>query len=419
MSSGPDGLSRRDFVLATTGGLLSATVGAGVAEAVARGAAPAATAAAAYESEGVPAPQQQEVRAVGRPMPELENPLALPPDQRVGWAVVGLGDFALNQILPSIGDTRLCRLSAVVSGNPEKARAVAAAYGVEPRSVYSYDDFDRIRDNPDVQVVYVILPNALHRDWTIRAARAGKHVFCEKPMAVTPEDCRAMIGACREAGRKLMVAYRAQFEPHSMLARQMIREGRIGTVRSVSGEHGRMLELDKPRDQWRARRELAGGGSLYDIGIYNINSARFLLGEEPVEVTATLRDPDDPRVSVEVNVDWTMRFASGTRAVFNSSYGYKNTKRLQVMGTEGTIELDPATEYYGNRLLLKKEQSVEQREIRPTNQFAAEMDHFAECVMRNRTPQTPGEEGLRDVQIMQAIYEAARTGRPVAVPPSA
>lgn len=411
MSSSFDALTRRDFVLASTGGLLTAAMGAGAAPAAAQ------TAAAPAPAAGDAPPQ--EVRAVGRPMPELENPLPLPPDGRVGWAVVGLGDFALNQILPAIGDTRMCRLSAVVSGNADKARQVAQAYGVAPGSVYSYEDFDRIRDNPDVQVVYVILPNALHREWTTRAARAGKHVFCEKPMAVTVEDCRAMIQACGAARRKLMIAYRAQFEPHANLARQMIREGRIGAVRSVAGEHGRMLELDKPRDQWRARKELAGGGSLYDIGIYNINTARYLLGEEPVEVTATLRDSDDPRVTVETNVDYTMRFASGARGSFNSSYGYQNTKRLQVMGTEGTIELDPATEYYGNRLLLKKEQATEQREIRPTNQFAAEMDHFAECVMHDRAPQTPGEEGMRDVAIMQAIYEAARAGRPVAVPPSA
>lgn len=413
MSSNFDAVSRRGFVLASAGGLLGAAIGSGAVPASAQ------TSISPASAGGVEGTPPQEVRAIGRPMPELENPLPLPPDQRVGWAIVGLGDFAINQILPAIGDTRMCRLSAVVSGNAEKARQVAQAYGVAPSSVYSYEDFDRIRDNPDVQVVYVILPNALHRDWTIRAARAGKHVFCEKPMAVTVDDCRAMIQACRSAGRKLMVAYRAQFEPHVNLARQMITDGRIGAVRSVAGEHGRMLELDKPRDQWRARKELAGGGSLYDIGIYNINTARYLLGEEPVEVTATLRSSDDPRITVETNVDYTMRFASGTRSSFNSSYGYQNTKRLQVMGTEGTIELDPATEYYGNRLLLKKEEATEQREIRPTNQFAAEMDHFAECVMQDREPRTPGEEGMRDVAIMQALYEAARTGRPVAIPPSA
>ncbi|HEX6038020.1 Gfo/Idh/MocA family oxidoreductase [Longimicrobium sp.] len=409
MASNFDGLSRRDFVLASAGGLLGAAMSA--TPSVAQASASAGTGAGVAQN-GTP----QEVRAIGRPMPELENPLPLPPDQRVGWAIVGLGDFALNQILPAIGDTRMCRLSAVVSGNADKAREVARAYGVAPSSVYSYEDFDRIRDNPDVQVVYVILPNALHRDWTLRAAGAGKHVLCEKPMAVSVEDCRAMIQACRAAGRKLMIAYRAQFEPHALLARQMITEGRIGDVQSIAGEHGRMLELDKPRDQWRARQELAGGGSLYDIGIYNINTARFLLGREPVEVTATLRRADDPRITVETGVDYAMRFEDGTRSSFNSSYEYKNTKRLQVMGTEGTIELDPATEYYGNRLLLKTEQAVEQREIRPTNQFASEMDHFAECVMHDRDPRTPGEEGMRDVAIMQAIYEAARTGRPVEVP---
>ena len=202
----------------------------------------------------------------GQPMPSLENPLPDPPERRVGIALVGLGAYALNQIAPNLANTRHARLAALVSGNPAKAQTVADAYGVGAEHVYSYDTFDRIADDDTVDVVYVILPNAFHREWTERAFLNGKHVLCEKPMAGTAEDCRAMIAAGEAAGKQLMIAYRAQFDPYNLRAIDLVQGGEIGEPRLVMAHHGRQLDLSELRDQWRAKKELAEGGSLYDIG---------------------------------------------------------------------------------------------------------------------------------------------------------
>ena len=363
-------------------------------------------------------PKPQSPRTKGQPMPKLENPLPLPPERRLGWAIVGLGSFALNQIIPSIADTQMCKLTALVSGNADKARTVASAYGVPERNIYSYDTFDQIRNNPDVDIVYIILPNALHAQWTIRAAQAGKHVLCEKPMAATVAECQAMIEACDRADRKLMIAYRAQYEPYNLEAIRLVQSGELGKPRVIVADHGRSLDLSRPRDQWRARKDLAGGGSLYDIGIYSLNGTRYLTGEEPTEIRAMMRPGSgDPRVEVEENIQWTMLFPSGVMANCSSSYHYADTNRIIVEGTEAILTMDPATAYYERKMWIRRGDSEEQRLLRDANQFALEMDHLAESVMQNKEPKTPGREGLQDVRLMQLIYEAAETGRPVMVPP--
>lgn len=351
-------------------------------------------------------------------MPQLEEPLPLPPSQRIGFAVVGLGNFTLNQILPRFSSARQCRLTALVSGNAEKARHVAAAYGVADASVYSYETFDRICDNPDVEVVYILLPNTLHREWTQRAAAAGKHVFCEMPMAATVADCEVMIDAVQRAGRQLGIAYRAPFERHNREAIRMIRAGEIGRVHTITGEHGRQLDKQKPADQWRIRRELAGGGSLFDIGIYNLNNACAFTGESPVEVTAAWRASEDPDpvIEVETGIEWTMRFPGGVMASFHSGYNHGNVKRMTIIGADAVLELDPATEYRENRLLVRRPSGTLEPKLGGPNQFSAQLDHFAECVRENRAPMFDGAVGLRDVRVMEAIYEAASTGRPVSLP---
>jgi predicted dehydrogenase len=413
-------LTRRAFVASTGAGLIAAPLATlGAAGANAADAKPGAGAAPGAGMPGAPP------RAVGRPMPELERPLADPPERRLGWAVVGLGDFALNHMLPAIARSRHCRLTAVVSGNRDKARAVAAAYGVPERGVYDYDGFDRIRDDPTVDVVYIVLPNTLHAEWTVRAAQAGKHVFCEKPMAATEAECRQMIDACAKAGRRLMIAYRAPFEPHNREAIRMIRAGEIGPVREIVADHGRPLEPKKPADEWRAQAALAAGGSLYDIGIYSLNGARYLTGEEPIELRATFRKPpgspgpDGRPVDVDQGIAWTMRFPSGAIAHCTSAYDFANVKRIQVMGEKASLALDPATEYEGNRLLVRRETGqMEPKLGESSEQFVGELDEFAMAIRENREPRHgSGREGLQDVRLMQLIYEAARTGRPVAVPP--
>lgn len=398
-------LSRRLFLRGTGGGLMLGSGLGLIGSAFAQG------------GGGGPMPELPPSQPTGRPLPKMEQEMPVEPGRRLGWAVVGLGKFALNQILPSFGESRSSKLVALVSGNRQKAEQVASRYGVDESNLYDYQTFDRIADNPDVDVVYIILPNALHAEYTVRTFKAGKHVFCEKPMAVTGEECETMIRAGREAGRKLMVAYRAQFEPHNVEAIRRVREGEIGPLHLVTSDHGRILDPKDPADQWRMVKSLAGGGSLYDIGIYSLQAARYLTGEEPVEVFGQISNKrDDPRFrEVEDRMAFQVRFPSGVIANLSSSYSTSSVKRIQAFGEKGSLILDPATEYEGNKLTLQTEKGRQEVKVKEQSQFAAEMDHFSQSVIDNREPKTPGEEGLRDIRIMQAIYRSAQEGRPVSL----
>src|SRR3990172_1782450 len=206
-----------------------------------------------------------------------------PSGRKLGWAIVGLGSLAINQILPAFARAEKSRVVALVSGHPDKAKKLAARYGVAEKSVYDYQSYDALRQNPEVDVVYVVLPNSMHAEYTIRAHQAGKHVLCEKPMATTPADCQAMIDAARKAERKLMVAYRCRYEPFNQEMIRMAREQELGPVRVVVADHG--FNIGDPT-QWRLKQAFAGGGSLMDIGIYNLQAPRYVTGEETAEIAA-------------------------------------------------------------------------------------------------------------------------------------
>jgi predicted dehydrogenase len=353
--------------------------------------------------------------ATGRPQPKIHNEQPQPPDERLGIAVVGLGKLSLGEILPALEQSTGCRLAGLVSGNADKARDVARRYGVPADAIYDYDDFDRIADDPRFAAVYIVLPNALHLAFTERAFRAGKHVLCEKPMATTVEDCEAMLAAGEAAGRRLMIAYRCHYEPNNLAAIRTIREGRVGDLRAIGTHNGRPADPKDPADPWRLQAGLSGGGSLFDIGIYGLNGARYLAGEEPVEVRAWSYTADDPRFAETPDViAWQLRFSSGLIANGTCSFSYATTSRLEAIGTKGRVALDPATPYVGIKLMVQTADGDEIPKIHPVNQFAAEMDHFAKC-LRDGTPfHSPGEEGLQDVRLMVAILESARTGKPVA-----
>ncbi len=337
-------------------------------------------------------------------------------DRKVGYAIVGLGSYALNNIIPQFANCRHSRLAAVVSGDPEKAKRVAGGHRLPARSIYSYETFDRIRDNPDVDVVYVILPNSMHAEYTIRAAKAGKHVLCEKPMAVSSAECEAMIAACRKAGRKLMIGYRSHFEPHNIHAMRLRRQGAVGVSRFVESEHG--FPIGDPT-QWRLKRALSGGGSLMDIGIYSVQALRYTSGKEPVSVTAReSTDRSDPRFrEVEDRIDWSFAFPSGAIGHGFSSYS-SGHNHIRLTGDKGWIDMEPATSYSGQRMRVRLGGGEEQ--VTPpagpaVNQFVGQLDHMAECVLTGAEPIVPGEEGLRDLRIMEAIYRSAREGRAVAL----
>ena len=357
-----------------------------------------------------------EQAATEGPEPTLEP---RPPGERVGFALVGLGHLTVGQLLPAFAETKGCRPVALVTGDRSKGERIARQYGIEAAAVYGYGDYDRIGDNPDIQVAFVVLPNAMHADFVIRAARAGKHVLVEKPMATSVLECQAMIAACRAASRHLMVAYRIQYDPHHRLLRDLIHQGRLGTVRHALLYFG---QNQGAAGQWRLDHSLSGGGALPDIGLYCLNTIRFLIGEEPVAVAASLYAPTgDPRfTSVEESVEWTLRFPGGVSAVCGTSYSVHRSDVYRVMGTEGWAEMSPAFSYRGLALRTSRRsaddprtESVETIRLPDANQFALEMDHMAECVGTGRRPQTPGEEGLQDQRIMDAIYASARSGRTV------
>jgi len=333
--------------------------------------------------------------------------------KKIGFCVVGIGSLAKNQIIPALEKTQNAKLVALVSGHAaEKAPPIVQKFGLDPKSVYNYDDYDSIKDNPEIDVVYVVLPNSMHAEYTIRALKAGKHVLCEKPMATSVEDCQRMIDAAKAANKKLMIGYRLQHEPFNMKAIELLRGGELGKIKNIDA--GAAFNIGDP-NQWRLKRQYAGGGSMMDIGIYALNACRYLSGEEPVEVTAmTYSTPGDVRFKeVEETMLFTLRFASGLLANCTSSYGF-GVNRYRVTCEKGMVESEPFLSYKDLRLFAKLPgKGREEIQLEPKDHFGSEMDYFAQCLRENREPRTPGEEGLRDMKVITALYESARSGRVV------
>ncbi len=333
-------------------------------------------------------------------------------EKPIGWAVVGIGGLTQGQILPGFAQCKRSKLVALVSGTPDKLKKNAERYNVDPKNLYDYASFDKIKDNPEIDAVYIVLPNGMHAEYTVRAARAGKHVLCEKPMANTVKECELMISACQKAAVKLMIAYRCRYEPYNIAAIAACRDKRLGKIKSVISDHG--FSIGDPK-QWRLNRKLAGGGSLMDIGIYSLNAARYLTGENPVSVTAQeFTDRTDPRFKeVEDMLHFTLKFPSGALANCTSSYSYSGANRYRVICEQGFVEMEPATSYGGLKLKIRGNGLREDPELERASHFALEMDHFSECIQQNKTPLTPGEEGLADMRVIEAIYQAAKTGKTV------
>ena len=408
-------ISRRGLVGATAAGLTTLAAAAQTIGARAADQPPAMLGKVAGSQVTLP-PLMAQTDAEGS-VPKLD-----PIDRRLGVAVVGLGHLSLNQILPGFGQAEHVRVTALVSGEADKARAVAAQYGVPASGLYDYAGFDRIRDNPNVDIVYIVLPNAMHAEFTARAAQAGKHVLCEKPMATDVADAQRMVDACRQAGRKLMIAYRCQYEPHHRALIAALRSQQYGPIRMIEAVNG---QNNADNGQWRANQAMSGGGSLPDVGLYCLNAARYLTGEEPVAITAQLTQPkDDPRFrEVEDVCAFTLRFPSGVIANCTSGYSFHDSRLLRVMARDAWLGLDPAFGYSNITLETGRRaargNSVDRVQFPPRNQFALEMDHFAEAIRANVEPHTPGEEGLQGMRLIAAIYEAAAGGGVVKLPAAA
>ena len=332
-------------------------------------------------------------------------------DRRIGYCIVGLGRISMQHFMPAVKMSKKSRVTALVSGHRDKAERMAAEYGVPSSSIYNYENYDEIQKNPKIDAVYIALPNSMHADYTIRAAKAGKHVLCEKPMATSVEQSRAMIQACEGASRKLMIAYRCQYEPAHLRSVQLIREGKLSSIQSIESAFGFPIAPN----EWRLDKKLSGGGPLVDVGIYCLNASRYLTGEEPTEVTgfSSVVDHDGRFVQVEETLSWTMKFPGGVLASCTCTYGSPMLGYFRVRGSRGTITMEPAFNYDKLHLLGQFE-GEEPLELAPDEpdpmQFLREADYMADCVLQNKEPKTSGQEGLRDMELIAKIYRACEKG---------
>jgi predicted dehydrogenase len=327
--------------------------------------------------------------------------------RKLGYCIVGLGRISMQHFMLATKAAQYGRVTAIVSGHRDKAERMAAQYSVPTKNIYSYDNYDDIAGNKDIDAVYIALPNSMHAEYTIRAAKAGKHVLCEKPMASTLADAQAMDDACRKANRKLMIAYRCQFEPAHLRAIQLIRDGKLGKIEAIDSAFG----FDIAPGEWRLNKAMAGGGPLMDVGIYSLNACRHLTGEEPVEVKgySTVADQDGRFREVEENLSWSMKFPSGAVASCSTTYGANMTSYFRVLGSKAELYVEQAFAYDGQRLMtvLPGEPPLnEPSTLRDPGCFVFEADHFAECVFSNREPGPNGTEGLRDMKLISAIYKS-------------
>ena len=333
------------------------------------------------------------------------------PNRPVRYAVVGLGHIAQVAVLPAFAHARRnSRLTALVSSDARKLAEMSKRYRVE--GAYSYEEYDECLGQVDA--VYIALPNSLHAEYTTRAARAGVHVLCEKPMAVTSRECERMIAACRENGVKLMIAYRLHFEEVNLAAIDLVRRGRIGEPRFFNSS----FSLRVRQGNIRGQAEL-GGGSLYDIGVYCINAARYLFRAEPTEVMALSVNSGAANVrEIDESTGALLRFEGERIAAFVTSFNATDVGAYRIVGTKGEIRVDPAYEYAeGLGYELTVEGKTTRKRIGKRDQFAPELLYFSDCIQKGVEPEPSGAEGLQDVRIVEALYRSARTRRAVAIPP--
>jgi predicted dehydrogenase len=333
--------------------------------------------------------------------------------KKIRYAVVGLGHIAQIAVLPAFAHARRNSvLTGLVSNDPAKLRQLSRRYRV--KSTYSYDQYDECLRSGNVDAVYIALPNNMHAEYSIRAANAGVHVLCEKPMAVTERECQSMIRAARKRKVKLMIAYRLHFEEANLKAIEIVKSGKLGEPRVFESLFG----LQVKEGNIRTQAEL-GGGTLYDLGVYCINAARHLFQSEPVEAFAYSAARNDRRFKeIDEMTSALLRFPGERTASFTSSFGCADVASYEIIGTKGRLRVDPAYEY---AMALKHYLIIDGKTTSRTfprrDQFAPQLLYFSDCILKNIKPEVSGEEGLADVRIIRSLYRAAKTGRPVKIKP--
>ncbi len=323
-----------------------------------------------------------------------------PKKEKLGVALVGLGYYSTDLLAPALQMTKNCELKGIVTGSPEKIPKWQEQYGIADKNIYNYQNFDQIANNPDIDVVYVVLPPAMHAEYTIRAAGAGKHVWCEKPMAPSVADCEAMIKACRDNKVKLAIGYRCQHDPNIQAYMKVAREQPFGKVRMITSAAG---YFDGRTTHWKQNKAL-GGGVMGDMGVYALQGARLATGEEPISVLAQA-STTRPEVyhEVEETMMFQLEFPSGARAACHTSFGI-NMNYLQVNYEKGWLKMEPHSSYGGNNGSMSDGAIIN---FPLESQQAKQMDEDAAAIMNNTDLIVPGEEGLRDIRVVEAIYRSA------------
>jgi predicted dehydrogenase len=334
--------------------------------------------------------------------------------RRIGIAPVGLGSIA-EVFMRAVAQSTTAQITGLVTGHPqEKGTKFGAQYHVPAGSIYTYETYDKIAANKAIDAVYIALPNSMHCEYTVRAAEAGKHVFCEKPMAISSAECRRMIDACRHADVTLMIGYRLHYDATLLHIRDLVRTGAFGDLLTAQGR----FCVNHPAGVWRLDRKLNGGGSVMDLGIYPINTISWLTGEQPNDFRAFAANRgDDPRFSEEEqSIEWMMKYPSGVVASCGSSYQRSEPSTLQLNGSAGSVHIEPAFGYgdisYTYTGTTKSGDISGSGSVLKPDQFVSEVDHFSDCVLHHKQPNTGGEEGLADLVAIEAIYKAA--GTPIA-----
>lgn len=328
-------------------------------------------------------------------------------NKKIRYAVVGLGHISQIAALPAFDHTRKSEVTALVSGDSKKLKHLGKKYGIQ--NLYSYEEYAQCLESGEIDAVYIGLPNHLHREYAERAARAGVHVLCEKPMAVTSEDCQAMMEVCKKNRVKLMIAYRLHFEKTNLKVVDLVESGKIGDPRFFVTSHSQAIR----EGDVRTYPIEMGGGPTYDMGIYGINAARYIFGSEPKTVYAeVIWGKKKPYLEIEESVVITLSFPGEKLATIVTSFGSTSTDRYQVVGSKGEIKLEKAYTYIAEKTIeltvngKKREICFEERD-----QFAAEFDYFSGCILENKGVEPSGKEGLADVRIIEAVFESARSGK--------
>lgn len=330
---------------------------------------------------------------------------------KLGVALVGLGYYSTDLLAPALQQTQHCYLAGIVTGTPAKAQDWKKKYNIPEKNIYNYENFDKIADNPDIDVVYVVLPPSMHMEYTIRAAKAGKHVWCEKPMAVTVEECQAMINACKENNVSLAIGYRCQHEPNTQAFQEIVKNEKLGKVIGVDCAAG---YRENRTDHWKQKREM-GGGVIYDMGVYAIQGARLGANMEPIAVEYAkvyAERPDIYKDGLGEVVETILEFPNGVMGKVKTTF-FENVNFLNIECEEGAIEMSPFQAYAGNKGKSPLGEINFPYQI-PWQQ-ANQMDQDALAIMEKRPLLVPGEEGLRDIRIVEAILESAATGKRVLI----